>query len=134
MNTEKGTLHTGDYSLKGFEHEIAIERKSLNDWVGSITQGRERLEAEIMRAKKDLKYFAIIIETDMRQIWRAKIFSKISRKAIVNTFLYWSVKYNIPIFLVSNRSQGQYVIRELLQAWVNYGKAEYKEIKDFIYG
>ena len=31
LRTEKGTLTTGDYSIKGLESEIAIERKSLPD-------------------------------------------------------------------------------------------------------
>lgn len=33
LRTEAGTLATGDYSLKGLERRIAIERKSLSDYV-----------------------------------------------------------------------------------------------------
>lgn len=44
-----GTLTTGDYSVKGLEHMIAIERKSLPDLLMCIGKERERFEKEIQR-------------------------------------------------------------------------------------
>lgn len=38
----RGALATGDYSLAHLEHQIAIERKSLDDLLGCLTSGRER--------------------------------------------------------------------------------------------
>ena len=36
LPTEPGTLDTGDYSVSGLEHLIAVERKSLDDlWPAS---------------------------------------------------------------------------------------------------
>jgi DNA excision repair protein ERCC-4 len=49
LRTERGTLPTGDYSLKGLEHVIAIERKSLSDLLGCCGGERERFEKEIQR-------------------------------------------------------------------------------------
>lgn len=34
--------HGGDYSLRGYEHQIIIERKEVNDFLSSITTDRER--------------------------------------------------------------------------------------------
>ena len=36
IRSEKGTLYTGDYSVKGLEDHIAIERKSLPDLMACI--------------------------------------------------------------------------------------------------
>ena len=47
--SEVGTLQTGDYSLKGLEDSITIERKSIADLIGSLTSGRERFQREIQR-------------------------------------------------------------------------------------
>jgi len=133
--TITGTLATGDYSIKGYEHEFSIERKSLSDWASSITQGRERLEREIIRAKKNLKFFAFVIETDLRGIWRTKLYSQVSRTALANTAIHWSVKYNIPIIFVSNRTQGARKIMELSKAWIKYQtNQKYKDIKELVYG
>lgn len=38
---ETGTLHTGDYSVKGWEGCFAIERKSLQDFAGTMIGGYE---------------------------------------------------------------------------------------------
>jgi len=45
-----GTLKTGDYALAG-DGEFAIERKSLDDFVGTISSGWERFRREIDRMK-----------------------------------------------------------------------------------
>jgi DNA excision repair protein ERCC-4 len=47
----EGTLRTGDYSLTGFESHFAIERKSLEDLVGSLSRERERFMHEIDRLR-----------------------------------------------------------------------------------
>ena len=55
------TIPIGDYSLEGFEGEIAIERKSLNDLFGTLGGGHNRFKNELMQAQ-DLDYFAIVID------------------------------------------------------------------------
>ena len=45
---EIGTLRTGDYALKGDDH-FAIERKSADDFVGTISIGWHRFVREINR-------------------------------------------------------------------------------------
>ena len=60
-------LDTGDYSLKGFESYIAIERKTIDDLIGCLTKGRERFERELKRSKK-LDYFAVIVEAGFTQL------------------------------------------------------------------
>ena len=42
---ERGTLSTGDYSIKGLEDFIAIERKELEDFIGCCGRQRDRLWA-----------------------------------------------------------------------------------------
>jgi ERCC4-type nuclease len=60
--TVRAKLEYGDYSLEGYQHQFAIERKSLADYVGSITQGRERFMREIEGGTCSLEYFCIIVE------------------------------------------------------------------------
>lgn len=49
FSTEISTLATGDYSVKGLEDTITVERKSVSDLIGSLTSGRERFQREIQR-------------------------------------------------------------------------------------
>ena len=47
LQTEQGTLPTGDYTLKGLEHHVCIERKSLDDLLGCVGSDRQRFDREI---------------------------------------------------------------------------------------
>jgi ERCC4-type nuclease len=49
---EVATLKTADYSIKGHESEIAIERKSLTDLFGTLGGGRDRFKRELERLSK----------------------------------------------------------------------------------
>lgn len=50
-NVLRGTLRTGDYALTG-DDGFAIERKSLDDFLGTISSGWDRFTREIERAHK----------------------------------------------------------------------------------
>jgi len=57
-----GTLKTGDYALDG-DNGFAIERKSLNDFLGTISSGWARFCKEVYRAKESqFPAFPIIVE------------------------------------------------------------------------
>lgn len=43
------TLRTGDYSAEGMETEFCVERKSIDDLVGSVTADRPRFFRELER-------------------------------------------------------------------------------------
>lgn len=63
IKTEIGTLKFGDYSL--LEDEcLVIERKSLNDFVSTVTAGNERFKREIGRAKKAKGYLVVLVESN----------------------------------------------------------------------
>ncbi|NQU21949.1 MAG: hypothetical protein HQ567_11755 [Candidatus Nealsonbacteria bacterium] len=44
LQTIPGTLATGDYSVRGLEHVVAVERKSLPDLLGCIGRDRSRFD------------------------------------------------------------------------------------------
>lgn len=60
-----GTVHTGDYALTGDEDNFAIERKSLSDFLGTISTGWPRFLRELQRMD-DAHWQAkvIIVEDD----------------------------------------------------------------------
>ncbi len=49
LTTVIGTLATGDYSVRGLEHVVAIERKSADDMLCCIGRERGRFDREIQR-------------------------------------------------------------------------------------
>ena len=136
---KKGTLKTGDYTIEGFEKEIAIERKGIGDACSTVLQGRDRFKREMERAKK-FKFFAIVIEgreQDLKNHIKkiTKIRNKNKRlsikaknimfgkmKTVVNTYYHWSVLYNYPVFFCKNKLHARKVIVELFRAFIKYKK------------
>lgn len=65
IKVEIGTLRTGDYALKGDETNFAVERKSGDDFVGTISLGWHRFCKELNRME-DAHFAAkvVVVETD----------------------------------------------------------------------
>lgn len=58
------TLRQGDYSIRGFENQVAIERKSLPDLFGTLGRGRDRFARELERLAA-LDRAAVVIESGL---------------------------------------------------------------------
>lgn len=63
-------LETGDICLAG-NRSIVVERKTVSDFLGSITAGRDRFEGELKRSRM-LDHFAIIVEGTMLDVVEAR--------------------------------------------------------------
>ena len=65
IDVETGTLHTGDYAIKGDEANFAVERKSGDDFVATVSSGWPRFCREIKRMEEArFAAKAVIVETD----------------------------------------------------------------------
>lgn len=62
LEVERATLKTGDYTIKGFEDSVCIERKSVGDLYGTLFQGRDRFEKEMERMLS-FKHKYLVIES-----------------------------------------------------------------------
>jgi DNA excision repair protein ERCC-4 len=112
--TVSGTLPYGDYSVAGLEHLIAIERKSFQDLLGSLTQGRERFETELKRARS-LHRFFVIAECAPSDIL-VDNFGGMSRahpRSIWGTICIWSTRYH-PFILAGDRETAAKLAEGLL--------------------
>lgn len=67
--TERGTISAGDYALQGDEANFAVERKSLSDFVGTVSTGWDRFRRELGRmAEAGFPARIIIVEGSFAQI------------------------------------------------------------------
>lgn len=94
---ERAGLPSGDYSIKGFENRIAVERKSLEDCFSTLGHGRERFEREFQRLSA-MEFAAVVIEADVREIWRPSEFrhdwrSQLNPRSVEGTIVAWSLRY-----------------------------------------
>ena len=127
MQSEVGTLPTGDYGLKAMPHLAALERKSESDLLGCIGIERERFEKEIIRL---LAYpvRGIVVESTWERIEAGQWRSKVTPTAALGSLLGWSAM-GIPIFMVGNHERaGQFIARILYTA----ARREYRKLRGLL--
>lgn len=111
----RGTLATGDYSVQGLEHMIAIERKSLADLVGCVGTSRERFEKEIQRLLAH-ECRAIVVEAGWGALELGQWRSQVTPSAALGSVLGW-IAQGVPIIMAGSReSAARYVSRLLFVA------------------
>ncbi len=124
LRVEVGTLATGDYSVLGLEHIVAVERKGLSDLLACIGTERERFDREVQRL---LGYpvRAIIAEATWQEVEAGEWRSKVTSSAAIGSLLGW-VAMGIPIIMAENHERaGRYVSRLLFTA----ARRRYRELR-----
>ncbi len=126
LPVETGTLQTGDYSIRGLQHFVAVERKSLSDLMGCVGRDRERFEKELDRLRA---YPArmLVIEATWEQIeaggWRGKI----TPNQAIGSLLSW-IETGIPILMAGDHERaGRFVARFLFTT----ARRRWRELRAF---
>ena len=96
LPSERGTLATGDYSIKGFEVDFAIERKSVADLVQSVTFDRARFERELVRLR-GYGFRRLVIVGTLAEIEGHTYQSRADPKAIVASIPAFEIRYGLPV-------------------------------------
>ena len=118
------SLPYGDYSLRGFENEISIERKSLNDLASSLAgYRRARLERNIQKCMSMLRRYAIVVEANYADLKNPKNWnSNITPNCLIGTILKWQVKYGFQLYFAGDRNGATEIVKSLLEGYAYYNK------------
>lgn len=112
LQVATGTLATGDYSIRGLEHLVAIERKSLSDLLCCIGQERERFERELQRL---LAYpvRCVVVESTWAELGFGQWRSKLTPAQVTSSVLGW-IAHGIPFLLAGSHEQAGQAVAKLL--------------------
>ncbi len=132
LTTIWDTLVTGDYSVVGLEHAVAIERKSLMDLVNCVGRERQRFDRVVQRL---LAYplRALVVETSWeaveRRYWlKQNPRSQVTPDAVMGAVYGWIAR-GLPVYLTGNRDRTRtFVVAVLLAAARN----RWSETRDFL--
>lgn len=127
-NTVVGTLATGDYSVRGFEHAIALERKSGDDLVNTLfgRGNRDRFCRELERMQA-YERKAILVEADLKSIRAHDYYSKTNPESVIGMMIALSVKYDVSFVLASNRRNAKdFAVRWLIRCALELTKRQEK--------
>ena len=126
LQTEVGTLCTGDYSIKGLEHVVRIERKG-SDLIAAVGSERERFDREVQRLLS-FPVRVLVIESTWQQIeaggWRGKITSE----QAIGSLLGWQAA-GLSIHMAGDHERaGRHVARLLY----TIAKRRYRELRALV--
>ncbi len=114
------TLASGDYSVAGCSETAAVERKSPDDLVQSITAERERFMACCARLAK-LDFAAIVVECALEDIKAGLYRSRTRPESVIGSMLAIHVDFGIPTIWAGSRSNAANVTERLLtRLWRNH--------------
>lgn len=117
--TVRGTLKSGDYSLVGFEDQIACERKSRQDCYGTIGQGRDRFERELARLN-EMPWSAVVVEDSLQHLIESPpVHSHLDPKTVFRSVIAWQQRFPRVhwMFCDSRRLAEAYTLRALERFW-----------------
>ena len=120
--TTRCKLDTGDYSVRGYENKICVERKSLIDWVNTIVNNHNRFHVELLRMRDYDRSF-VIIEGSVDDIMHKKyetpaIKRNISPETIIKMSIGIMMKYPwVQVVLADNRYSAKIVALNILRQY-----------------
>lgn len=128
---EVATLATGDYSLKGFENKVCIERKSLPDILQSLGQERERFMREVHRMRA-YEYAGIVIEANLTTLYLGEWRSQITPQSVIGSLQALSAKYGIHVLLADNKELAAKTVEGLLFHFLRKQFEYYERLKPLL--
>lgn len=131
VEVEDATLRTGDYSLPqlcDWDDEngtylpyFAIERKTGEDFLRSISTDRERFKAEIKRAADWEENLLVVVEDSWTVFTHNLAYmgkSNVTTNQVEGTVDSWTEHYNVNFFFAGSRNNGERHTFETLTNWL----------------
>lgn len=112
LKSKVGTLDTGDYSARGLEHIVRIERKSLPDLIGCVGRDRDRFDREVQRL---LAYpvRVLIVEATWHDIEAGNWRGKVASAAVQGSLLGW-IASGLQVELIGTHERASMHVARLL--------------------
>ena len=122
---EIGTMHTGDYTLKGYEDVVCVERKaSVSEIAMNLGRKKKPFQEEIERMK-DFHFSFLILEFSMDDVLKYPEGSKVPRAArskvkvtgkyLLKCLREFEIWYNTKIIFCGNKQNAFLVTNSIFK-------------------
>ena len=114
--TVRRALPAGDYSIAGLENTVAVERKSLDDFVSTVIHSRARFRKEL-RKLAEYRAACVVVEAGLLEVLLHRYRGDAHPNAVLGSALSIILDFRIPVFFCSSRQAAcQFVQAYLLAA------------------
>lgn len=103
--TQRRKLEAGDYSVAGFEDRIAVERKSLTDFVHTVIHEAPRFRAELGKLSQ-CALSCVVVEADLDDVLRGvrqADLRLVTPAAVLGAALHIAVHHHVPVYWCGSR-------------------------------
>ncbi len=113
----RDTLEVGDYSIRGFEGKIAVERKTIPDLLNCLGLERERFKREIERMAS-FEWKAIAVEASETDLLSYHEFSLMEPESVRQQIVSINIRYEVQFYFNSKREGlERWILDHLIKFW-----------------
>jgi ERCC4-type nuclease len=101
----RAKLDAGDYSVAGFENRVALERKSLPDFVHTVIHEATRFAAELQKLA-GMDAASVVIEANLDDVLRGRhkdVLRSVAPQAILGAALHIALHWGVPVYWCGSR-------------------------------
>ena len=120
--TIRRKLPAGDYSVAGLEGSVAVERKTVDDFVSTVIHSRERFRNEL-RKLAGYRAACVVVEAGVLDLLMRRYRGDAHPNAVLGSALSIILDFRVPVFFCSNRQAAcQFVQAYLLAAHARWSQ------------
>jgi ERCC4-type nuclease len=108
-------LPAGDYSVEGMETMVAVERKTLDDFVSTVIHGRTRFHEEL-RKLSGYRAACVVVEAGLTDILQKRYQGGAHQYAVLGSALSIILDFGIPVFFCGSRQAACHFVQVYLLA------------------
>jgi ERCC4-type nuclease len=109
-------LPAGDYSIDGLDACVAVERKTLDDFVSTVIHSRARFREEL-RKLAGYRAACVVVEAGLIDVLQKRYRGDAHPNAVLGNALSLILDYRVPVFFCTTRQAScQFVQAYLLGA------------------
>ncbi len=120
------SIDCGDYTIQGYEGEIVIERKGVNDFYSSITHNRDRFDRMWDRCK-NAKFKGLLIEAKEDELYCPEMsWSGVNPNSVYGSIIGFEIKNNVHVYCNTR----EMCMQRLIHWLVKFYKEKKEEMKN----
>lgn len=121
-SAERRALKAGDYSVGGLEDQVAVERKTLDDFVSTVIHRRRRFREEL-RELSQYRAACVVVEAELLDVLGKRYRGEARPEAVVGATLSILLDFGVPVVFCGNRQAACHFTQAfLLAAWKRWGR------------
>ena len=113
-NVYRKALDAGDYSLRGYQKWLRVERKSIGDWHSCLFRGATRLRSQLSRLSS-FRYALVVVEAALSKRFSFSQLDPEGKSRITASLL---ADHGVPIVFCCTRS----LARTVTENYLRYAK------------